>query len=185
MVGASGVVGACGESSGSPSTAPAPPPAPCCEVGGLGGQPRRERGRGPSSDHVEQPRRTALIVGGSQVDDQGDEPFATDSSGCPATLVDPDHPYPGQPIRSGCGDQISGRSIAMELTARTHPTRRRSPRWWCGRPTPKHISSTPPRRRGHASVRANSVSSAGHNWSHYRAGAGTPAPIRGPKHSRN
>ena len=80
------------------------------EVGGLGGQPRRQRARRASFDQVEQPRRAGLIVGWGQIDDQRDESRRAQASGRPAVLVDTDHPHPGQSIRPGCGDQLGERA---------------------------------------------------------------------------
>src|SRR5580693_4203093 len=67
--------------------------------------------RGPSDPpRVEQPGWTGLLVGRGQVDDECDKSIRADASGCPAVLVDPDHPYSHQPIRPGRRDWVGDRA---------------------------------------------------------------------------
>jgi hypothetical protein len=65
-----------------------------CEVGGLSGQPRRQRGRRSSFDQVEQPGRTGLIVNRGEIDDQRDKSCCPEAPRRPAMLVNTDDPHP-------------------------------------------------------------------------------------------
>ena len=67
-------------------------------------------------------------------------------------LIDADDPDPGEPIRAGCGERVSGRArIAIELTV-CHDTPSSAAiaemvvRSIINRQ--QHIPGTPPRRRG-------------------------------------
>ena len=103
-----------------------------------------------SSTTVEQSCRAGLVAGRREVDDQRDEPLGPATPRRPAMLVDAGHPYSGQPIRSGRGDQASGRTHRDGADGMPRDTEfggDRRDRGAVDHQPPQHIPGTAPRRR--------------------------------------